>query len=50
MIERLEVRKVSNGYIVMVETDAGDQMEYVFDTIRKAMRFIKEQVEGKQSN
>lgn len=41
MIENVEIRKVTNGYIVSVTTE-DDTNEYVFDTLRAMMRFIKE--------
>jgi hypothetical protein len=48
MFESIEIRKVANGFIVAVETEDGTT-EHVFDTSRKALRFIKEYVEAKSS-
>ena len=48
MFESIEIRKVSNGFIVILNT--GDESkEFVFDTNRKAIKFIREYVEGKVS-
>lgn len=46
MFESIEIRKVKNGIIISVNTHDGDQEEYVFDTARKAMKFVKEFVEA----
>jgi hypothetical protein len=46
MFESIEIRKVTNGFIVILNTEA-EATEYVFDTSRKAIRFIKEYVEAK---
>lgn len=40
MFESLEIRKVSNGFILVVNTE-DDQKEYVYDTERKLMRSVK---------
>lgn len=44
--ENIELRKVRNGIIVSLRTDDEDN-EYIFDTDRKALKFIKELLEGK---
>jgi hypothetical protein len=44
--ESIEVRKVKNGVIVGLRTDSEDS-EYVFDTNRKALKFVKDLLEGK---
>lgn len=44
--ESLEIRKVKNGVIVGLRTPDEDS-EYIFDTNRKALRFVKELLEGK---
>jgi hypothetical protein len=49
MFESMEFRKVVNGFIVTVVDDAGT-VEYVFDTQRKVLKFIKEQLEGKSTS
>jgi len=46
MFESIEIRKVTNGFIVILNTEE-EATEYVFDTSRKAIRFIKEYVEAK---
>jgi hypothetical protein len=46
MFESIEIRKVTNGFIVILNTEETAQ-EYVFDTSRKAIKFIKEYVEAK---
>lgn len=44
--ESIELRKVKNGVIVTLRTDEEDG-EFVFDTSRKALKFIKDTLEGK---
>lgn len=44
--ESIELRKVKNGVVISLRTDDEDS-EYVFDTSRKALRFIKDLLEGK---
>lgn len=44
--ESIEVRKVKNGVIVALRTEDEDS-EFVFDTNRKALRFVKDLLEGK---
>jgi hypothetical protein len=46
--ESIEMRKVKNGVVVGLRTQDED-CEYVFDTNRKAMRFVKDLLEGKFS-
>ena len=45
MFESIEIRKVKNGVIVTLRTDDEDE-EYVYDTERKALKFIKDKLEG----
>lgn len=45
-MESLEIRKVNNGFVVSV-TDENDTKEYVFDTYRKVLKFIKEYLDVK---
>lgn len=47
MFESFEVRKAANGYILILTTPDGDTKEYVYDTSRKLMRVIKEQLDAK---
>ena len=46
MFESLEFRKVKNGFVVTIHTEDSDD-EYIFDTLRKVMKFIKDKVENK---
>ena len=48
MFESIEFKKVKNGFIITVHTDESDD-EYIFDTLRKSMKFIKDIVENKPS-
>ena len=48
MFESIEIRKVKNGVIVTLRTDDDDE-EYVYDTDRKAIKFIKDMLESKGS-
>ena len=45
MFESIEIRKVANGFIVVITTSE-DTNEYVYDTSRKAMRAIKQHLES----
>lgn len=49
MYESIEIRKVKNGVIVTLRTDDEDQ-EYVYDTDRKAIKFVKDMLETKNSS
>jgi hypothetical protein len=44
--ESVELRKVKNGVIVVLRGNEEDE-EFVFDTDRKALKFIKELLESK---
>jgi len=46
MFESIEVRKVANGFILIINTEE-DVKEYVYDTSRKALKVIKELLEAK---
>ncbi len=48
-LESIEVRKVKNGFIVTLRTSDEDA-EYVYDTDRKALKFIKDILETKENN
>ena len=48
MFESIEIRKVANGFILVVTTQ-DDTKEYVYDTSRKALRVIKEYLESKST-
>lgn len=45
MFESIEIRKVKNGVIVTLRTDDEDA-EYVYDTDRKAIKFVKDMLES----
>ncbi|MEI7503698.1 MAG: hypothetical protein WCJ61_10480 [Paludibacter sp.] len=46
MFESIEIRKVKNGVVVTLRSDDEDA-EYVYDTDRKALKFIKEMLESR---
>ena len=46
MFESIEIRKVKNGVIVTLRSEDEDQ-EYVYDTDRKALKFIKDLLDVK---
>jgi hypothetical protein len=45
MFESIEIRKATNGFILVVTTD-DETKEYVYDTSRKALRVIKQYLEA----
>ena len=47
MFESIELRKVENGVIIVLRDDENNEKEYVYDTPRKALKFVKELLEGK---
>jgi hypothetical protein len=49
MFDSIEIRKVMNGIIVTLRTDEEDK-EYVYDTDRKALKFVKDLIEAKNNN
>ncbi len=45
-MESLEIRRVKNGFLIAVNTaDSSD--EYIFDSYRKVLKFIKEFLDSK---
>ena len=46
MFDSIEIRKVKNGFIVTLRND-DDETEYVYDTDRRAIKFIKELLDNK---
>lgn len=46
MFESIEIRRVANGFIVIVNLE-DETVEYVFDTARKAMSHIKQFISPK---
>ena len=47
MFESIEIRKVKNGVIVTLRTEEDEDAEYVYDTDRKAVKFVKDLLETK---
>lgn len=47
MFESIEIRKVCNGVIVTLRTDVDEDKEYVYDSDRKAIKFVKDLLETK---
>jgi len=47
MFESIEIRKVQNGVIVTLRSDEDEDLEYVYDTDRKAIKFVKDLLETK---
>ena len=47
LFESIEIRKVRNGVIVTLRTDEDEDQEYVYDTDRKAIKFVKDLLESK---
>jgi hypothetical protein len=45
MFESIEIRRATNGFILVITTDE-ETREYVYDTSRKAIRVIKELLEN----
>jgi len=46
-MESIEIRKVSNGFVVLVVDAESETNEFVFDTYRKVLKFIKEYLDVK---
>ena len=49
LFESIEIRKVCNGVVVTLRTDEDEDQEYVYDTDRKAIKFVKELLESKDA-
>jgi hypothetical protein len=47
MFESIEIRKVQNGVIVTLRSDDIEDQEYVYDTDRKAIKFVKDLLDSK---
>ena len=47
MYESIEIRKVKNGVIVTLRSDDEEDQEYVYDSDRKAIKFVKDLLETK---
>lgn len=50
MFDSIEIRKATNGFIVILTPEDAEPTEYVFDTSRKAIKFIRSYVEAKVVN
>jgi GTP cyclohydrolase I len=48
MFESIEIRRVSNGFILVVHSEDDDR-EFVYDTSRRLMRAVKQYIEGPNS-
>jgi hypothetical protein len=48
--ETIEIRKANNGVIVTLRSDEEEDQEYVYDTDRKAIKFVKDLLELKNKN
>jgi hypothetical protein len=48
--ETIEIRKANNGVIVTLRSDEEEDQEYVYDTDRKAIKFVKDLLELKNRN
>lgn len=47
LFESIEIRKVCNGVIVTLRSDEDEDQEYVYDSDRKAIKFVKDLLEAK---
>jgi hypothetical protein len=47
LFESIEIRQVRNGVIVTLRTDDDEDQEYVYDSDRKAIKFVKDLLESK---
>jgi len=47
MFESIEIRKVCNGVIVTLRNEEEEDQEYVYDTDRKAIKFVKDLLDTK---
>jgi hypothetical protein len=47
LFESIEIRKVRNGVIVTLRSEEDEDQEYVYDTDRKAIKFVKDLLETK---
>ena len=48
MFESIEIRRATNGFILVVTTEE-ETREYVYDTSRKAVKVIKEYLENNKN-
>ena len=45
MFDQIEIRRAKNGFVIAVHTEEGVE-EFVFDSTRKTLKFVKEFVEA----
>jgi hypothetical protein len=50
MFDSIEIRKVKNGVIVTLRNLDDEDDEYVYDTDRKAIKFVKELLDRKKES
>jgi len=50
LFESIEIRQVKNGVIVTLRTEDDDDQEYVYDSDRKAIKFVKDLLELKSKD
>ena len=50
MFENIEIRKVENGFILVVNEANEESKEYVYDSGRKALRTLKGYIDPKGKN
>lgn len=48
--ETIEIRKANNGVIVTLRSEEEEDQEYVYDTDRKAIKFVRDLLELKNKN
>lgn len=49
LFESIEIRKVCNGVIVTLRSEDDEDREYVYDTDRKAIKFVKDLLDTKNN-
>jgi hypothetical protein len=49
LFESIEIRKVRNGVIVTLRTVEDEDQEFVYDSDRKAVKFVKDLLEAKEA-
>lgn len=42
LFESIEIRQVNNGVIVTLRSEEDEDQEYVYDSDRKAIKFVKD--------
>lgn len=49
LFESIEIRQACNGVIVTLRSEDDEDREYVYDSARKAIKFVKDLLEAKTS-